>query len=123
MIFDFDPERLAAAFWAGMAGAFMGLVALSTTLFAVPPPDRRQILRAVADFTIGMFGAVVFGYALAVPAAALLNGLAAKLVPGFAAVDETAAGIIVGSFVLKGWPILLDFILKKLKDKAEAKIA
>lgn len=115
----FEPDRLEAAFWAFLGAAFIGAVSIVATAFSVPPPERRQLWRAFADFALGVFGGVIAGYSCADPAADLLNGLAAKLVPGYASIDSLAAGLLVGSIVMKLWPVMLDFIVAQLKKRVE----
>lgn len=118
-----DPARVAASIAALLGAVFMGLLALLGTLFSVPPPERRHVLRAFADFATGIFGAWLAGYMLAAPAADFLNGLAAKIVPGFASIDSLAAGLLVGSVVCKLWSPAVDWLAAWLKRRTEGKTA
>lgn len=119
-----DDVSWLRVFWATIGGVFMGVLALATTWFAEPPPTSRQLWRVIIiDIGLGIPGAVAAGYALSEPVAAFLNGLSAKLIAGYAAVDDKAAALLVGCVVIKLLPIVVDLAANKLKawSKMEAK--
>lgn len=120
---ELEPDRVVAAVAAFLGAAFVSTLTFLGILFSVPPPTRRHLMRAAAEFFTSIFGGVLAGYMLAAPAAALLNGLAAKIVPGFAAVDTMAAGLLVGSVVVKLWTPAINWLEAWLKKRAEAKTA
>ena len=115
----FDADRVAASLAALLGAAFMGLLALMGTLFSVPPPEKRHVIRAFAEFATGLFGGWLAGDMLAVPLASFINGMVAKLIPGFSAVDSLAAGLLVGSIVIKVWPVAIDLLIVRARKLAE----
>lgn len=120
---DLEPARVVASFAALLGAFFVGVLTLIGVIFSVPPPTRRQLLKAASEFFASIFGGVLAGYMLAAPAAAMLNGLAAKIVPGYAAVDTMAAGLLVGAVVVKLWVPAFEWAAAWLKKRAEAKPA
>lgn len=114
-----DPDRLEAGLAAGLATVGIGAIALVATLFAEPPPTRRQVLRAVAEPLVGVFLAVQAGYALGEPVAAFTNGVAQKFAGTSPGLDALAGGLIVGVLVLRGVTVALDLLEKYARRKAE----
>lgn len=115
-----DPARLEAGLAAGLATLGYGAIALVATLFAEPPPTRRQVLRAVAEPLVGVFLAVQAGYALGAPVAAFTNGVAQKIAGTSPGLDALAGGLIVGVLVLRGVTVALDLLEKWARRRADA---
>lgn len=113
-----DPDRIAAALAAAFGSSIMGLLAFTAVVFAVPPPTRRQLWRAVVEVVLGLYAAIGAGYMAGAPLAAFINGLGAKVVPGFSAVDPLVGGLFVGAVVLRGLPGAVDLVLNLLKRRA-----